>query len=134
MKMQRFLLDRNGASAIEFALLTPVFLLIVGAVINLGLMMWTQIGMEHATEAAARYASITASPCPSASAVQTYAGTQDYGLGLPSSTYVYATVSCGYQVNASYSYHMLGFGFPQFTTQLKASACFPRPPMTVACS
>ena len=133
MKLPRFFRDGSGASAVEFALLTPVFLLIVGAVINLGLMMWTQLGMEHAAEAAARYASITASPCPTPTAVQTYAATQDYGVGLPKSTFTYATASCGYQVNAGYSYKMLGDGFPQFTTQLTATVCVPRPPMSVTC-
>jgi Flp pilus assembly protein TadG len=134
MKATRFFRDRSGATAIEFALVTPVFLVVVGAVINLGLMMWTQIGIEHAAEAGARYASITASPCPTASAVQSYAATQDYGLGLPASTFTYSTASCGYQLNASYSYLLLGGGFPQFTTQLTASVCVPRPPRTFTCS
>lgn len=139
MTSARVVGDKRGVAAVEFALLLPVFLLITGALIDIGLMMWTQLGIEHAVEAGARYASLyTAShppaPCPVAANVQSYTATQAYGLGLPASTFTYTTATCGFQVKASYSYQFIGDGFPQMTMTLSATSCIPRPPMGYTCS
>ncbi|HLZ05400.1 MAG TPA: TadE/TadG family type IV pilus assembly protein [Bradyrhizobium sp.] len=50
--------DEQGASALEFALTAPVFFLFLFGIIELGLMFWTQIGLQHGAEMAARCATI----------------------------------------------------------------------------
>ena len=50
--------DERGATALEFAILAPVFFLIIFGIIAFGLLFWTQVGLQHGAEMAARCASI----------------------------------------------------------------------------
>ena len=45
--------DQSGTTALEFALTAPVFFLFIFGVIELGLLFWTQIGLQHGAEMAA---------------------------------------------------------------------------------
>jgi Flp pilus assembly protein TadG len=118
--------DQQGASAVEFALLAPVFFAFVFGIIAFGLLFWTQIGMQHGAEMAARCASINTTLCPTSnpSAITDYALQRALGLSLPSSTFTYSTPACGNQVSASYT-----FQFPDILNRspltLTAQACFP---------
>jgi Flp pilus assembly protein TadG len=118
--------DQQGASAVEFALIAPVFFLFIFGIIAFGLLFWTQIGMQHGAEMAARCASINTTLCPTSnpSAITNYASQQALGLSLPSSTFTYSTPACGNQVSASYT-----FEFPDILNRspltLTAQACFP---------
>ena len=118
--------DEQGASALEFALTAPVFFLFLFGIIELGLMFWTQIGLQHGAEMAARCATINTTLCPSNNpgAITSYATQQAYGLSLPASTFTYSTPACGNQVSASYT-----FQFPEIMKigplTLTAQACFP---------
>jgi Flp pilus assembly protein TadG len=118
--------DEQGASALEFAILAPVFFLLVVGIVELGLLFWTQIGLQHGAEMAARCASVNATLCPTGNptAITSYATNQALGLGLPASTFSYSTPACGNQVNASYT-----FVFPDILKltplTLTAQACFP---------
>ena len=58
MNIFRIIDDNRGASAVEFALTAPVFFVMLFAVIDGGLLLWTQVGLQHGAEAAARCASI----------------------------------------------------------------------------
>ena len=64
MKLSKILRDQSGTTALEFALTAPVFFLFIFGVIEVGLLFWTQIGMQHGAEMAARCASINAALCP----------------------------------------------------------------------
>jgi len=116
--------DDSGASALEFALTAPVFFLFLFGIIEFGLLFWTQLGLQHGTEMAARCASVNPTLCPGSSAIATYAAQQAFGLTLPSQTFSYATSACGNQVSASYL-----FQFPEVLNlsplSLTAQACFP---------
>lgn len=116
--------DDTGSSAVEFALTVPVFILFVFGVIEAGLLFWSQIGLQHGAEMAARCATVNSTICSSAGAITTYAGQQAYGLSFPGGTFVYAATGCGNQVSASYS-----FAFPAFLglspVNLTAQSCFP---------
>ena len=116
--------DDSGASALEFALTAPVFFLFLFGIIEFGLLFWTQLGLQHGTEMAARCATVNPTLCPGGSAIATYAAQQAFGLTLPSQTFSYATSACGNQVSASYL-----FQFPEVLNlspwTLTAQACFP---------
>ena len=58
--------DQSGQALSEFALVVPVFFLIVFAVIQFGILLGGQIGMTNGTREAARYASTL----PNATGVQ----------------------------------------------------------------
>jgi Flp pilus assembly protein TadG len=118
--------DNRGASALEFALTAPVFFLFIFGIIQFGLLLWTQIGLQHGAEMAARCASVNSTLCPSGNpgAITSYAAQQAFGLALPSQTFTYSTSACGNQVSASYT-----FEFPAILNlspvTLTAQSCFP---------
>ena len=118
--------DQSGASALEFGLTAPVFFLFIIGVIEVGLLFWTQIGLQHGAEMAARCASVNTSLCPNndPSAITGYATRQALGLTLPASTFTYSTPACGNQVNGSYSFQFPGI-IPIAPLTLTAQACFP---------
>ncbi len=126
MKFVKLLRDPCGASAVEFALTAPVFFLFVFGIIEVGLLFWTQIGLQHGAEMAARCASINTSLCQNgnASAITGYATQQALGLSLPASAFTYSTPACGNQVNGSYSFQFPGM-IPLDPLTLTAQACYP---------
>ena len=126
MKLKSLYLDERGTSAIEFAVTAPAFFLILFAIIEGALLLWTQIGLQHGTELAARCASVNTSICGSSGAVQTYAAQQSFALKPPASIFTVSNPVCGNQVSAAYTYKFLTsfFGLPSFT--IRAQACFPK--------
>lgn len=126
MKFARIWPDQSGASALEFGLTAPVFFLFLFGVVEAGLLFWTQIGLQHGAEMAARCASVNFTLCPNSNpnAITSYATQQTFGLNLPSSTFTYSTPACGNEVRASYT-----FQFPDLFNlaplTLTAQACFP---------
>lgn len=126
MKLATIWRDNRGTSALEFALTAPAFFLFIFGIIEFGLLFWTQIGLQHGAEMAARCASINTALCPAAnsSTITSYAAQQAFGLTLPAQTFTYSTPACGNQVSATYA-----FEFPQILNlsplTLTAQACFP---------
>jgi Flp pilus assembly protein TadG len=118
--------DQRGTTALEFGLTAPVFFAFLFGVIEAGLLLWTQIGMQHSVEMAARCASVNSTICPSGnpSAIADYAARQAFGLSLPASSFGYSKPACGNLVSASYT-----FQFPAILNlsplTLKAQSCFP---------
>ncbi|QOZ49056.1 hypothetical protein XH89_33090 [Bradyrhizobium sp. CCBAU 53340] len=108
----------------EFALTAPVFFLFIFGIIEAGLMFWTQLGIQHGAEMAARCATVNSTLCPSASAITNYAAQEAFGLTLPAGTFTYSAPTCGNQVSAN-----VAFDFPQILNlspvTLTARACFP---------
>jgi len=118
--------DNRGTTALEFALTAPVFFLFIFGIIEFGLLLWTQIGLQHGAEMAARCATVDSTLCPNSNpgAITSYAAQQAFGLALPSQTFTYSTPACGNQVSASHA-----FQFPAILNlsplTLTAQACFP---------
>ena len=112
----------GGASVVEFALIMPVFVALLFGMVNCGLMLWTQLGMEHGAVAAARCATINPSSCPD---VPAYASQQAYDLNLPKSAFTLSTPVCGNQVAASYPFKFTTLIFPPINITLKAQSCYP---------
>lgn len=125
MKLRPIGREERGASAVEFALTAPVFFALLFGIIEGGLVMWTQLGLQHGAEMAARCASINTTICGTVSAIQNYAAQQAFGVGLPASSFIVTTPACGFQVSASHRYQFMTsyFGTPSVT--LSAQSCFP---------
>jgi len=124
VKRSNLLRDECGASALEFALTAPAFLLFIFGIIEVGLLLWTQTGIQHGAEMAARCATINSTLCPDPNAITSYATQQSFGLTLPTSTFTYSTPACGNQVDANYTFqwpHIFGLS----PLNLTAKACFP---------
>lgn len=126
MRFADILRDRRATTAVEFALIAPIFFLFLFGIVGCGLLFWTQVGLQHGVEMAARCVSINSTLCPinNPSAITNYAAQQTLGLNPPVSTFTYSSLACGNQVSANYT-----FQFPELLNlsplTLKAKACFP---------
>ena len=126
MRLLRLLRDRRGTTAVEFGLIAPAFFGTLLGACEVGLLLWTQTTLQHATEMAARCASVNTAICGSATATQTYAASQVLGWTAPASAFSVTTPSCGNQVTATYDFVEITalFGLPKIT--LNAKSCFPK--------
>ena len=113
---------KGGATVTEFALILPVFVAFLFGIINCGIMLWTQLGMEHGAVAAARCATINPAVCPD---VPAYAAQQAYDLNLPKSAFTLSALACGNQVAASYPFQFTTLIFPPISVTLTAHSCYP---------
>lgn len=121
-----FLTDRQGATAVEFALVFPLFVSVVVVVIQCGMVLWTQFALQHATQEAARCATVAVKGCTSTDGIQNYATTQAYGLSIPKATFAVSTQSCGNQVSADYLYSFFTSYLGSPSTTLHAQSCYPK--------
>jgi Flp pilus assembly protein TadG len=126
MRPARWWKDERGAGAIEFAFTAPAFFAIVIDIIEFGLLLWTQIGLQHGAEMAARCASVNPGICGSVSAIQQYAAQQSYGLNPPASSFTVSTLGCGKQISASYVFQFLSGYFASPSITVSARSCFPK--------
>jgi len=126
MKIIQMLRDSRGASAVEFALTAPVFFLLLFAMIEGGLLVWTQIGLQHGAEAAARCASINSTLCGTTATTQNYAAQNAFGLSIAPSVFSVTSPACGSQVSATYTYGFLSTTFGVSSLTLNAQSCFPK--------
>lgn len=124
MKLAAIWADNRATTALEFALTAPVFFLFLFGIIEFGLLFWTQLGLQHGTEMAARCATVNPSLCPNSGAITGYAAQQAFGLALPAQTFAYSASSCGNQVSASYAFQFLQI-LNLSPVTLTAQACFP---------
>jgi len=129
MRPGRIWRDVRGTSAVEFAIIAPVFFMLLFGIIDGGRLMWTQVGLQHAAEMAARCASLETvdnpSPCPGNS-IQNYAAQQAFGLNPSPGVFAVSTPACGVQVSASYTFQFFAtyWGIPPLA--LSARSCSPK--------
>jgi Flp pilus assembly protein TadG len=126
MSIARMLGSVRGTAAIEFAMVAPLFFMLVCGVIEGGLLTWTQAGLQHGAQAAARCASINPAICGTNSDIQAYAAHQAFGLPVNPSTFTFTVSACGNQVSANYTFDFFSgyFGMPSLA--LTAQACYPK--------
>lgn len=117
--------NTKGGALLEYALLLPVFLLILVGITQLGQILWTQAALQHAVDMAARCASVNTVSCGTPAQIQAYAITQAYGVLLPSTTFTASAQPCGNQVVAAYPFVFETALFPTPSISLSARACYP---------
>ncbi len=127
MKLARFLRDTCGTAAIEFAILSTVFFALIFGILEGGYIIYLNLGIQHATEMAARCASVNTTTCSDTASIKNYAVSQAYGISPPASAFSYSQTACGNRVSASYAYSFLGSYFWGVTSvTLTGSSCFPK--------
>jgi Flp pilus assembly protein TadG len=114
----------DGTTAVETAIVLPAFLLLLFAVIEAGLLFWTQTTLQSAVEAAARYAVVT-TQCGSTSAIQSYAAQQAAGMTVSSSSFNVSQPRCGCQVSINYPFSFIVPKLFPGTITLNALSCHP---------
>ena len=121
-ELRCILADRRGVTALEFAFVAPLVIVLQLGTIYVSLMMFSVSALEYAVQEGARCASVQTSVCTSIASIKTYTATRYSGLGTPVLTPT--TASCGNLVTASLSFS-LTTGFDNYTVPLSAAACFP---------
>lgn len=96
MKQIRSIADRRASSIIEFAIIVPVLLLLLGGVVDFALSFWFKDVLGTSVEQGAEYAFLVG-PGVSTSAVQTVVGRK---LSLPASAVTVTGPSC-YCINGA---------------------------------
>jgi len=127
MSIARMLGNVRGTAAIEFAMVAPLFFMLLCGIIEGGLLTWTQVGLQHGAQAAARCASINLAICGTSASIQSYAAQQAFGLHIDPATFTFsAAAACGNQVTANYTFAFFSgyFGMPSLT--LTAQSCYPK--------
>ena len=121
---QKLYADEGATTAIEFALVGPVFLMALIGIFYLCMGLAVVAGMHYAVEEGARCASVKTMICTDQTSTVAYTQNHYFGPGaLPTFTYDPAA-SCGHSMSGSLNY-VLDIGLRQFNVPITASACFP---------
>jgi Flp pilus assembly pilin Flp len=116
-------LDQQGTTAVEFAIVAPVFIALLIGTITLCIGLFLIGSLHYAVEEGARCASIKTPICSDATTTVAYTQSHYFGPDV-SPTFTYAAATCGNSVSASISYSM-NVGFRTFVVPISATACFP---------
>jgi Flp pilus assembly protein TadG len=148
MKFWRLLRDTGGASLVEFAVSVPLFFLLLFGLIQVGLMFWAQLGLQHGVEMAARCASlgdimisqakvnpatnptacytVNGGASANAASIKSYAAANSFGLAPPASVFSVnpGNPPCpgGNLVTATYPFTAITYLKP---ITLTATSCYP---------
>ena len=114
-----------GVSAVETALLLPLFLALLLGIVEFSRALWTQAALQYAVEAAARCAAVNTTTCDNAADTKTFAATQAYGMTVASSNFSVTTPSCGNQVSVSYAFPFIVPQLVPGNLTLSAKSCHP---------
>jgi len=133
MKRRKFWSDINASSALEFAILAPVFLSFILVIFEGAQMIWTQQVLTEVASNTARCAGLGLSSCTGASTPASYAvgRAADDGIAIATSEVAVNTnqtcqgISGMTMVTITHPYSFVVTMFvPTAPSQLVASACF----------
>ena len=122
-KNRAFLADSGGAAAIEFAIVGPVFLLLVIGLLYGCLMLFGVASLHYAVEEGARCASVKTTVYTDSDSILAYTRTVYFGP-MMSPAFTYATPACGHAVTGTANFHF-NFAVADIPVPLTATACFP---------
>ena len=123
--IRTFFTDDRAATAAEFALVVPVFLLLMFATINGSIMMSAITQMHYASERAARCLSVDVEGACLAGSIDTYANGLYNGPSLAGMSFVAGDLACGNQVVGSGTYQLVS-GIEVTSVSLSSTACYPK--------
>jgi Flp pilus assembly pilin Flp len=115
--------DQRGTTAVEFAIVAPVFIAMLLGTIALCIVLFLIGSLHYAVEEGARCRSVKTLICTDGPTTVAYAQNHYFGPAV-SPTFTYAAAACGNSVNASINYSM-NVGFRTFVVPISATACFP---------
>ncbi len=116
--------NERGTTALEFAIVGPVFILLTIGTLYLCMCLFVVGSMHYAVEEGARCASVRTTQCSDSTTTISYTQNHYYGpSSTPSFTYN-AAAACGHSVSGTLNY-VVDLGLKQITVPIAASACFP---------
>jgi Flp pilus assembly protein TadG len=114
---------RDGATAVEMALILPLLMLLVLGTMELGDMAWTQAALEFAVQEAARCAVVRPDLCGSPSQTANSAAQRVVGRTVPATAFTVTTAACGTQVRAQLAYRFRFIPIAPSAPTLTAQVC-----------
>ena len=118
-------LDDRGISTMEFALVLPVFLMIMIGGMHLSMLGFTAASLHYAAEDASRCGAIQTTRCTSVTVTQTHALSKFQNITGTTATFTASSgLACGYRVQGSVTYN-LQTGLTTMSIPLSATACYP---------
>ena len=115
--------DEQGTTAVEFAIIAPVFIALLIGTMALCLALLLVGSLHFAVEDGARCASVKTTICSDGPTTIAYTQSRYLGPNV-SPTFTFAAAPCGNSVSASINYSM-NVGFRTFVVPISATACFP---------
>lgn len=132
--------DRHGTTAVEFAIVAPVFIVLIIGTLYLCMGLSVAASMHYAVEAGARCASVsktlvqmsgTTALCSDDASTRSYTQNHYYGPSSMPTFVPNSNASCGNEVKGTISY-VIDLGLKRITVPISAKACFPDPPPPVS--
>jgi Flp pilus assembly pilin Flp len=123
--LRRWRDDRSGVTAIEYAMVLPVFAMLVLGVINTSQLASVTSGMHFAVQEAARCSAVNEVVCGNAGATEAYARGRYAGPAV-NPAFVSTNDGCGHTVRATVVFK-LNVAIMDFDVPLSAEACYPGP-------
>jgi Flp pilus assembly protein TadG len=121
--LRRLRQDTSGVTAVEYAFVLPVFMMMVLGGLWVGLLSYAVSSLNFTVESAARCMSVDANACATATDTQTYAAKIYNGPSI-SPTFLASTAGCGHTVSAQANFDLAIL--PGLSAvPLTASACYP---------
>ena len=115
--------DEHGTSAIEFAIVGPIFMMYMVGMVYVGMAIFSQGSLQYAVEVSARCAAVNTTVCTSSSSTVTYARSAYFGPSAAPS-FVSTAAACGQKVTGSTSM-TVNWVLGHATVPLNATACYP---------
>ena len=108
----RLLSSRGGATAVEFALVAPILLIMIFGIVELGRALWIKSSMQFAVEEATRFAIVNPTATTSTLESQATLALTDMGVGFSGDvTFTASEIVSGSrtfkQILGSYSFTVL---------------------------
>jgi Flp pilus assembly protein TadG len=118
----------RGNAAVEFALVFPLFIMLVLGIMETGRIYRVWHTIHFAVVEAARCASVNPTLCGTSAQIASYAAGQAIDLALPAgktaaNVFTVTTASCGTKVTATWPYQYVAVGLFPYSVTLTASAC-----------
>jgi Flp pilus assembly protein TadG len=116
--------NEDGNAIVEFALIIPLFVMVVVGGFYTALLMFAASNMQYAVEAGARCASVNSTVCTNSTTTAAYARQRFSASAGNTATFTSSTASCGHLVTGSMTYPVKT-GVTTVNVPLAAQACFP---------
>ena len=116
--------DERGTEAVEFALVSPIFILLTIGIMCLCMALWAVGSLHYAVEDGARCASVRTTVCKDQATTISYTQSRYFG---PSSSpsFTMPTPPCGGFAVTGTANYVIDLGLAQVTVPISATACFP---------
>ena len=119
--LRRLARGREGATAVEFALVAPVLFMLLLGLMDIGKAFWIQSALDFAVQETARCGVVQAAnpACSTPAALQAYAARRVAPLEVPASAFTVTPQACGLDVHAEVPYRFLSIlpGRPTITAE-----------------